>query len=320
VLYIDLDEFGAVNKNLGQETGDKVLQNVANRLKSSIRKTDTAARVGGDEFVVVLQEVRKREDAEEVAKKIIRDLAQPIHTDEKDCVISASIGISIYPYDGLDNNTLRKKADKAMHQVKKAGKNHYMFCDFPEDDSAEAEPEDRSEEAAFQPLISTGEVFYDRLTFTNSPLIRYRNFAALLYVEADSFEYMNEMFGYDAGNRIFKEVASRLKRSVLHPHTLARIGKDKFVIILEHIQKKQDAEEVAKIILHTLNEPIRVNGKSCVLHVSIGISIYPYDGLDNTTLLKKADQAIREKKDFESTYYFCDFSTESLESEGMLGA
>ncbi len=129
LLYIDLDDFGAVNKTFNQEGGDRILREVGRRLMGCIRETDTVARKGGDEFVIVLQDISQKEDAELVAKKVIQSVNRPILVDGADCALGVSIGISIYPSDALNANMLRKQADFAMHQMKKNFKNNYLFYD-----------------------------------------------------------------------------------------------------------------------------------------------------------------------------------------------
>ncbi|MDM8552433.1 diguanylate cyclase [Desulfobacterales bacterium HSG2] len=308
LLYIDLDEFGAVNKKFDQEAGDSILKEVASRLTESVRKTDTVARIGGDEFVVVIQDIRRKEDAKIVVEKIIQSVSEPIRFDDKTCVIHASIGISIYPYDGLDNDTLRKKADHVMHQVKRSGKNNYSFCDFPDECAVSPEKEDSEHLSSCDKLI-TKEMFYDRLTYIRSRAYQCRNFVGLLYVELD--QRIDDTIGDGAGESVFEKVIGRLKRSIRETDTVVRIYESKFVIMLQGIQNKGDAEFVAKKVIQSVSAPISVNGKTYSISASIGISIYPYDGLDNQTLVEKADEAIRIKKSGKNNYYFCDFSAEN---------
>lgn len=291
MLYIDLDEFGAVNKMFDQESGDIILREMASRLKESVRKTDTVARMGGDEFVVIIQDIQKKEDAEVVIRKIIQSVSKPICFNDKTIVIHASIGVSMYPYDGLDNDTLRKKADHAMHQVKKSGKNSYAFCSFPNENTSVPK------KGAYDKIISK-EMFHDRLTYIRSRAYQRRDFVGLFYVELDQ----------EIEDDGFEKVADQLKRSIRETDTVVRIDKNRFVIILQGIQNKSDAEIVAKKIIQCLSEPFLSKGKMYSVSASIGISIYPYDGLDNRTLVKKADEVIRIKKSGKNNYYFCDFS------------
>ncbi len=127
VLYIDLDQFKQVNDSLGHMVGDRLLQSVAERLQEQVRTPDTVSRQGGDEFVVLLQEVRTREDAEVVTKRILEAVAQVHSIGEDHISISASIGVSRYPADGVDAETLVQHADTALYQAKASGRACYKF-------------------------------------------------------------------------------------------------------------------------------------------------------------------------------------------------
>lgn len=128
LLFIDLDGFKLVNDVHGHEVGDAVLKEAAHRIRSLLRKVDTPARIGGDEFLVALSELHQPEDAGTVAKKIIMALAQPILVSGKPPItIGASVGIAIYPSDAQEIEALIKCADEAMYEAKHAGKNDYRF-------------------------------------------------------------------------------------------------------------------------------------------------------------------------------------------------
>jgi len=130
LLYLDLDRFKPVNDTLGHTAGDELLQAVAARIRQQVRESDTVARVGGDEFAVILPELARREEAETVAKKIIAAVAAPFQIgDKKQCVnIGTSIGIALYPTDGRDADALVKAADAAMYRAKQVG-NSFQFCE-----------------------------------------------------------------------------------------------------------------------------------------------------------------------------------------------
>ncbi|MEH2289464.1 CHASE2 domain-containing protein [Nostoc sp.] len=128
LLFIDLDGFKQVNDTLGHKTGDRLLMTIAERLSSSLRASDTVSRLGGDEFTVILQAIPDVQIAAQVAEKILSSITKPIVLDGYTIRVSASIGISVYPYNSLDSETLIKQADAAMYRAKRLGKNRYEFA------------------------------------------------------------------------------------------------------------------------------------------------------------------------------------------------
>jgi diguanylate cyclase (GGDEF)-like protein/PAS domain S-box-containing protein len=127
VMFIDLDRFKHVNDSLGHDAGDTLIVEIARRLSHSLRESDTVARQGGDEFVVVLPDLAGREDAARVARKLLDNLFQPMLLCGQEVFPSGSIGIAMYPGDGADAATLLKCADSAMYGSKGQGGNHYSF-------------------------------------------------------------------------------------------------------------------------------------------------------------------------------------------------
>ena len=129
VLFFDLDHFKAINDSYGHHVGDVLLRELGERAKSCVREIDTVCRLGGDEFVLVLPELREAADAGAVARKILLALSQPYHIEERDLVITPTVGISIFPRDGVDADTLLRNADTAMYHAKESGKNNFRFYD-----------------------------------------------------------------------------------------------------------------------------------------------------------------------------------------------
>lgn len=128
IMFLDLDRFKNINDTLGHIIGDELLQQVGTRLKSCLREGDTLARFGGDEFTLMLPKISsQKNDAAKVAEKINRILKEPFFIDNNELFISASIGISLYPKDGMTMDALIKNADIAMYHVKGQGKNGYQF-------------------------------------------------------------------------------------------------------------------------------------------------------------------------------------------------
>jgi diguanylate cyclase (GGDEF)-like protein/PAS domain S-box-containing protein len=127
LLYLDLDGFKRINDTLGHPVGDKLLQSVVCRLLACVRGADTVSRQGGDEFAVLLSEVRRPEDAAVSAEKILQALAQTHCIDAHELQVTTSIGVSIFPGDGQDAESLIRNADAAMYQAKKNGRHRFEF-------------------------------------------------------------------------------------------------------------------------------------------------------------------------------------------------
>ena len=126
VIMLDLDNFKDINDTLGHDVGDSLLKNAAERLKAEMRKSDTFARFGGDEFVLLLPDLKGIEDASRVAQKIVDSFRKPFPISTHQLIVTASIGIAVYPDDGSDEAALLKNADIAMYQAKQAGRDRYQ--------------------------------------------------------------------------------------------------------------------------------------------------------------------------------------------------
>ena len=127
VIYIDLDNFKDTNDSRGHDFGDELLKSVAMRLRAEIRGTDTVARIGGDEFVVLLGELDRPENADQIIRGILNKLTEPFVIQDHTIFATASLGISIFPNDGLDSKTLLLGADQAMYAAKANGRNNYQY-------------------------------------------------------------------------------------------------------------------------------------------------------------------------------------------------
>jgi len=127
VMFLDMDRFKLVNDTLGHNSGDRLLTQVADRLKTALRDADTVARMGGDEFTVILSQVRDLDDASMIARRILDTVSKPFHLGGHELYLTASIGISVFPSDGSDVETLVRNADAAMYHAKESGRDMFHF-------------------------------------------------------------------------------------------------------------------------------------------------------------------------------------------------
>ncbi len=127
LFFIDLDKFKEINDSLGHDVGDRVLKIITAILKSSIRKEDTLARLAGDEFTIIMEDITYSEDVSKLGHAILNMFAEPIHVDEHVLYITSSIGISLYPQDANNEKDLLKYADTAMYRAKESGRNNFQF-------------------------------------------------------------------------------------------------------------------------------------------------------------------------------------------------
>src|SRR5205823_7878963 len=137
VLFLDIDQFKLVNDTLGHTIGDRMLQVIAARLIACVRGEDTVARMGGDEFTVLIAEVGDRRATSVVAQKVLEAVRQPVVVDDHELFGTTSVGMAVFPEDGDDAETLLKNADRAMYRAKDAGRNNYQYATPSAFDAAE---------------------------------------------------------------------------------------------------------------------------------------------------------------------------------------
>lgn len=128
ILYLDLDDFKMINDTMGHDSGDQVLIQVSKRLVSAMGKNDTVARIGGDEFIILISDCEEIDNINNIAEKILNNFKKPFKINCQDCFLTTSLGLAVYPADGEDAETLIKNADIAMYKAKNKGKNQYMRC------------------------------------------------------------------------------------------------------------------------------------------------------------------------------------------------
>lgn len=129
LLYVDIDNFKSINDTLGHHSGDRLLVAVAERLSAAVRKTDTVARIGGDEFAVLQPDLTDADIAVALARKLLHALSQPFLLEGRKVCTSVSIGIAMYPADGEASADLLRNADQAMYRAKNLGRNRHQLYD-----------------------------------------------------------------------------------------------------------------------------------------------------------------------------------------------
>lgn len=127
VFFIDLDDFKSINDAFGHKQGDRLLQTIAERLSASVRKSDTVARIGGDEFAILLEGIQKEKDVAQVVETVIKAISEPYTLQNSETFITGSVGISVFPKDGETPDSLIQNADRAMYSSKEDGKNTYQY-------------------------------------------------------------------------------------------------------------------------------------------------------------------------------------------------
>lgn len=218
VLFLDLDLFKRINDSLGHQAGDEVLQKIARRLESSVREGDSVARIGGDEFLVLVPEVESLHLLEALAARLISVLTKPLTIQQNQLVVSTSIGISVFPDDGTTEETLLKHADTAMYRAKETGRNSYCFynsqmgersyADLALEHRLRVSLDNRSLYLVYQPKIDVGNHQWVGM----EALLRWDD-AVLGSVSPAEFIPLAEKLGLieELGDRIIEQVCKQLQ-------------------------------------------------------------------------------------------------------------
>jgi len=234
LMFIDLDRFKEVNDTLGHDKGDILLKDAALRLNRCVREGDTVARLGGDEFTVILGELTEAEGVDRVAQDILAKLSQPFKLGSDTAYVSASIGITLYPDDAEDLETLVRSADQAMYAAKSLGRNRYSYFTAAMQEAAQARMRlandlraalaDNQFEVFYQPIVelSTGQIHKaEALIRWHHPIIGLINPNDFIPIAEDTGIII------EIGNWMFREAVSQAFhwRSVKHPHFQISVNK-----------------------------------------------------------------------------------------------
>lgn len=219
LLFVDLDKFKEVNDSLGHAMGDVLLAQTARRIGGCVRETDTVARLGGDEFIVILPELEDTGSVERVAENILQQLSEPFHLGNDQAYVTASIGITLYPFDAIEADGLLKNADQAMYAAKNGGRNRFSYFTQSMQHAAQARLRLTNElrlalpagqfRVHYQPIVDLGT---GRIAKAEA-LIRWQH-PELGTVSPAKFIPLAEETGLigEIGDWVFKESARQLKR------------------------------------------------------------------------------------------------------------
>ncbi|HET9650923.1 MAG TPA: EAL domain-containing protein, partial [Usitatibacter sp.] len=259
VLFIDLDRFKTINDSLGHQLGDRLLQSVASRILVCVREGDTVARVGGDEFVIVIPGIETSADASTVAAKILEVLGNAFHLHGNDLHVGASVGISLYPSDGGDAETLMRNADTAMYAAKDAGRGNFKF--FTQHMNVAAQQRLSLETALRRALENREfELFYqpvyelrDRTVTGFEALIRWRPPGTDDVVEPDEFITVAEESGLivPIGDWVLRE-ALRQARSWQTPERSLTVAIN---VCANQLSRRSFVDRVRRLIQESGIEP-----------------------------------------------------------------
>ncbi len=300
-MFLDLDHFKDVNDTQGHDTGDQLLVEAAQRIKECIRDSDTLARLGGDEFTVIFSELHNGRDVGPVAAKIISSLSKPFVLVGQEIVLSASIGIAVYPEDGLNNTELLKHADQALYVAKNEGRSCFRFFTRSMQEAAELRMHltsdlryalrERQFELFYQPIVDLANGAINKA----EALIRWRHPSHGL-VSPGVFIPIAEESGaiHDIGDWVFYEAASEVSKLVTsYPGFQISINKSP-------VQFARDGDLQGRWIdyLRQLNLP----GSSIVVEITEGLLMNTNPAISER-LLKFRDAGIQVAIDDFGTGY-----------------
>lgn len=259
LLFIDLDRFKYVNDTFGHAAGDLLLIEAGNRINKNLRKSDTVARLGGDEFALVLPDIDELHSVEAVVNKLLASLSQPYDLEGKNAFISASIGITIYPENGTDTETLLRNADSAMYKAKEKGRNASYFFTHEMDVNAQRR---RALEQALHYALKNNELFLNFQPIINfetgevtscEALIRWKN-SEFGFISPDEFIPLAEDVGLiiPIGEWVLKEAC---KVAMTWVTTRRETAPSISVNLSSYQFKKQDITQLVKQTLFETGLP-----------------------------------------------------------------
>jgi diguanylate cyclase (GGDEF)-like protein len=303
LLLIDLDEFKAVNDTLGHDKGDILLKEAALRIVECVRASDTVARLGGDEFSVVLSQLTDTNHAEDIAQKILTRLAEPYHLGEETAYVSASIGITLYPSDASNFESLMKNADQAMYLSKSLGRNRFSYFTSALQEAAQKRLQLTNElrgalaanqfQVYYQPIVelSTGNIH------KAEALIRWHHPVRGLVSPADFIPLAEETgLIVDIGFWVFQQAAQQVKRWQILFNAAFQVSVNRSPV--------QFKDHIVKNNLPCLDylHDMQIRGQGIVFEITEGLLLDTHANVFKT-LLKFRDAGIQVALDDFGTGY-----------------
>jgi diguanylate cyclase (GGDEF)-like protein/PAS domain S-box-containing protein len=290
LMFLDMDQFKRVNDTLGHDAGDILLKEVANRLNNTVRENDTVSRIGGDEFTILLTDVKSTQDVRVVAEKILKVMAKPIRVKGQDIITSVSIGITLTPDDSTDINTLMKNADLAMYAAKEQGRNNFQFFSEEMNHSIlehlalEKEIKEAIQRNQFTLLFQPKVSLFDYRTTGVETLIRWEHPDKGL-ITPDNFIPVAEETGQiiDIGNWVLEQACRQIS-SLIRENVLSSEAK-----VAVNLSAKQFADPLLAQRIRNVLEITRIPPRCLELEIT------------ESTLMEDVESAIKIMQEIKST-------------------
>lgn len=283
LCVIDIDHFKQINDQYGHTTGDLILKKVVQRLKQSVRKYDIVTRFGGDEFILLLNNIPSINSVPSIIKKIQNNLSEhPYHVQKQIINISCSIGVSLFPTDTQDADILFQKADKAMYAAKEKNHNNssFMLINYPEVTNTNTQ----------NALLTFSQMrLHLQQMIANNPLISRH----LFLISVNNFKRITHIYGYDIADQILELIKQRICLAMPNiNYFFAQKNSNEFIVVCSSCDTKQIAK-IARHILKHINKTLQIKHDSIQITACIGITSFPTDAQNTNDLLIHSDVALQ---------------------------
>jgi diguanylate cyclase (GGDEF)-like protein len=289
LCLLDIDYFKRINDTYGHSAGDTVLREFAATLQRQIRESDSFGRYGGEEFLLMLPET-PIDEARALAERVRKNIEMRSFADLPGLSVTVSVGIAQFRLDESISQTVAR-ADEALYLAKSSGRNR-VVC-YGQEDAADGQAAllDAVNRDMLTGLLSR-RMLRDRLRHAMDRATRNGSLVALMLLNLNKFKAINDAFGYEAGDAVLVRTAANVRAALRDSDTIARWDGDEFVVVLEDLLHETDALQVADKILDRFAAPLAVQGRECLVTLSIGVALFPAEGCGPDGLLQRADIAM----------------------------